>query len=320
MALRTFQQLYMEVLRETDSPARRATLFDAQQAVNDSLRYIMQYADWPWQVDRYDLPLVNAYQVGTVSATVGSTTVTGSGTAWITNLTPLKQLYNQKILLSGDNEEKEIAAFVSDTNLTLRYPYNSASTGGLVNAGYQIFQDSYPVPCDPGRDLMVLNPQFQYSRLSKLDRYTFDDRTAFNRFQTGIRPMVYCENGTDSNKLSPNFGNVLFQVWPRVTTAQDLVLRYYRQFTPLALDADTTNLPDEFEHVLILLAKYIVKRKFGIPGWMDDKNEAYSMLLQFREKVRQNTALDFAPGASLAPADDAYAIDTSLVSWPGKIG
>ncbi len=310
----------MEVLRETDSPARRATLFDAQQGVNDAYRYIFQFADWPWQVDRYDMPLKNAYSTGTITAVQGSTTITGVGTLWLTNLTPLGQLYNQKILLSGDREEKEIATFVSDTQLTLRYPYNSTSLTGLANVGYQIFQDSYPVPASPGRDLMLLNPQFQYSRLTKLDRYTFDDRTAFNRFQTGTRPMVYCENGIDTNSVSPTFGQLLFQLWPRVTQAQDIILRYYRQFTPLSADTDVSVLPPEFEDVLIRQAKYIIKRKFGIPGWMEDKQEAYSMLLQFREKIRQNTALDFAPGASLAPADDAYAIDTSLVSWPGRIG
>ena len=320
MGLRTFQQLYMEVLRETDSPARRATLFDAQQGVNDAYRYIFQFADWPWMVDRADIALKNAYQVGTVTVTVGSTTVTGAGTSWITALTPLGQLYNQKILLSGDSEEKEIAAFVSDTQLTLRFPYNSSTLTGLTGVGYQIFQDSYPVPCTPGRDLLVLNPQFQYSRLTKLDRYTYDDRTAFNRFQTGTRPMVYAENGIDSNPASPTFGQLLFQLWPRVTQGQDIVLRYYRQFTPLAADGDISVLPPEFEDVLIRQAKYIIKRKYGIPGWMEDKGEAYSMLLQLREKTRQNTALDFAPGASLAPADDAYAIDTSLVSWPGRIG
>lgn len=320
MGLRTFQQLYMEVLREADSPSRRSTLYDAQQAVNDSLRYVMQYADWPWLVDRADIALKNAYATGTVTATQGSTTVTGVGTLWLTNLTPLGQLYNQKILLAGDSEEKEIDTFVSDTSLTLRYPYNSTSLTVLANVGYQIYQDSYPVPCQPGRDLMLLNPQFQYSRLTKLDRYTYDDRTAFNRFQTGIRPMVYCENGIDSTAASPTFGQTLYQVWPRVTQAQDLVLRYYKQFTPLAADTDKTTIPTEFEDVVIRMAKFIVKRKFGIPGWMEDKQEAYSMLLQMREKTRQNTALDFAPGASLAPADDAYAIDTSLVSWPGRIG
>jgi hypothetical protein len=167
---------------------------------------------------------------------------------------------------------------------------------------------------------MLLNPQFQYSRLTKLDRYSYDDKTSFNRFQTGTRPVVYAEAGIDNNALSPTFGQLMFQVWPRVTQAQDLVLRYYRQFTPLSVDSDLTTIPSEFEDVLIRQAKYIVKRKFGIPGWMDDKSEAYQMLLQLREKTRTNTALDFAPGASLAPADDAYAIDSQLVSWPGKIG
>jgi hypothetical protein len=307
----------MQVLRETDSPARRATLFDAQQAVNDAIRTVMQYADWPWMVDRYDIPLVNQYSTGTVSVAQGSTAVTGSGTSWTTGLAG--RLFNQKILLQGDAEEKEIASINNNTSLTLRYPYNSTALTSLVNVGYNIFQDSYPVPAQPGRDLMLLNPQFQYSRLTKLDRYTFDDRTAFNRFQTGIRPQVYCENGIDTNSLSPTFGQTLYQLWPRVTTSQDIVLRFYRQFTPLANDSDTTTLPSEFEDVVIRIARYVVKRNFGIPGWMEDKQEAYSMLLQLREKTRQNTALDYAPGASLAPADDAYAIDTSLVTWPGQI-
>lgn len=315
--LRNFDQLTMELLRSVNVPIQRATVYDARQAVNDSYREITQFADWNFLIDRYDIPLVPSYTTGTVTVALGSTTVTANAAAvWNAGW------FNRKILLTGDTAEKEIVSFQfvgGFWTATLRYPFNSP-IAPLAGLSYTIFEDSYPVPCAPGRDLVVLNPLFQWSKLDKLDRYTFDVRTAFNRFQTGIRPSIYTEDGVDWNTTSPNYQQVKFQFWPKPTAAQDLILRYFRNVPSLVQPTDRTVLPPEFDEVLIRLGTYRLRRKFGVPGWAEDHTVAMRMLLQFREKNNTATAADFQPGSSLYPYSDSWAIDTAMPSWPGRIG
>jgi hypothetical protein len=310
MAYRTFIQLAAEVRRRTENPVQRGTTFDFYQAINDNYKKIVQYANWNWLLDRYDIPVQGTYTTGTVTATVGSTAVTGTGTTWLTSW------YNKKILLSGDSEEKDVASFNSATSLTLRYPYNSTAPS-ITNVGYMIFQDSYPVPASPGRDLMVINPVFQWSPLRKIDRVRFDVISAYNRYQAGIRPYYYTDDGVDILTGSPTKGQTKLQFWPRTTTAQDLILRYYTQFTALQTDADTTILPPEFEELLIELAAAALKQRFGIQGWPDDTMKANRTLLQMREMQASQPAYDFQPG-SLGVTDDPYTMD-SAGWWPGHI-
>lgn len=314
MAYRSFSQLEAELRRETSSPVNRATHYDYQQALNDDYRFITTFYDWNFLLDRYDIPIVVSYTTGTVSATVGSKNVVGVGTTWLTTWT------NKKILLSGDNEEKEVASFTNATNLVLRYPYNSTATT-LTNAGYMIYQDSYPIPISPGRDLMIVNPVFQWAPLKKWDRVRFDAFTAFYRFQAGLRPILYTDDGVDISPVgATTIGQPKVQFWPLTTTAQDLVLRFFKQPTTLSASGDTTILPPEFEEVLIRLSKARLKQRYGIPGWTDDRSTAMSMLLQFREAAAKQTAFDYTAQSGMSGSfNDPFSIDTSMGYWPGKL-
>ena len=293
----------------------RATHYDMQQALNDDYRFITQFYYWNFLLDRYDIPIVASYNTGTVSVTVGSTSVVGVGTAWNTNWT------NKKILLTGDNEEKEVALFNSGTTLTLRYPYNS-SASSLSGSGYMIFQDSYPLPISPGRDLSIVNPLFQWQAINKWDRVSFDyGTTMWGRFLAGIRPTIYTDDGVDIQVGSPTIGQPKVQFWPLTLTAQDLVLRFFKQFTALAASTDTTILPPEFEEVLIKLSKSRLKQRYGIPGWTDDRATAMSMLLQFRELQATQPAFEFSKRDGMVfGANDSFAVDTNFGSWPGALG
>lgn len=311
---RTFVQLEAELRRETSSPVNRASHYDYQQALNDDYHFITTFFNWNFLLDRYDIPLVASYTTGTVSVAVGSTSVTGVGTAWNTAWT------NKKILLTGDNEEKEVASFGSPTTLTLRYPYNSSATS-LTNAGYMIYQDSFPLPISPGRDLSIVNPLFQWQAIKKWDRVRFDWGTSsWGRFLAGVRPTIYTDDGVDLTNGLTTSGQPKVQFWPLTLTAQDLVLRFFKQPTALSLGADTTILPPEFEEVLIKLSKARLKQRYGIPGWTDDRTTAMSMLLQFRELQTTQPAFDFTKQDGMGfGANDSYAVDTSLGSWPGAL-
>lgn len=67
----------------------------------------------------------NEYNTGTITSVVGQTTVTGSGTAWLTNVTP----FISNIFLN--NRWHLIAAVGTNTSLTLAESY----TGPTINAG-----------------------------------------------------------------------------------------------------------------------------------------------------------------------------------------
>lgn len=315
MAYRTFAQLEAELRRETASPVNRATHYDYQQAINDDYRFVTTFYNWNFLLDRYDIPLVASYNTGTVSVTVGSTAVVGAGTTWNT------LWKNKKILLSGDNEEKEIALVTSPTTLTLRYPFNSTATA-LSGSSYMIYQDSFPLPISPGRDLSIVNPLFQWQPIKKWDRVRFDYGTSsWGRFLAGVRPTIYTDDGVDTGSGSPTLGQPKVQFWPLTLTAQDLVLRFFRQFTPLATSTDVTILPPEFEEVLIKLSKARLKQRYGIPGWTDDRATAMQMLLQFRESAATQPAFDFSKSSGFeGGGNDPYAVDMSLGYWPGALG
>lgn len=312
MGYRTFNQFTHELLRSVNDPIERATTYDARQAINDSYREICQFADWQFLLDRLDLPIFKSYTTGTVSVTVGSTAVIGVNTVWD------PAWYNKKIILTGDQSEKEIRRVIDPTTLELRYPFNG-SLQNLSAAAYTIYQDTYPMDIGAGRDLMILNPSQQWARCLKFDAYTFHNRTAFNRFQTAIGPSIYTDGGSDWNTLSPTYQQPRVQLWPKPMAQQELVVVYFRNVTPLAAVADKTVLPPEFDEVLIRLGTYRLKRRFGVPGWSEDHTVAMQMLLQFREKNASQTAMDYQPNATLFPFNDPWAMDMNLESWPGVI-
>jgi hypothetical protein len=71
--------------------------------------------------DQFDL-------TGTVSATSGSDTVTGSGTSFLSELSP-----DDNLLIANDTDEVTVASIQSDTSLTLTDPYDEETkTGALV--------------------------------------------------------------------------------------------------------------------------------------------------------------------------------------------
>jgi hypothetical protein len=310
---RTFLQLTAEVMRQVNSTVPRATAFDCQQGINDALEEVVQFHDWPFLVDRYDIALANAYSTGTVTATIGSTAVTGSGTTWSTGW------FNKKILITGDSLEKEVALFNSPTSLTLRYPYNGTVTP-TSNVGYSIYQDEYPVPISPGRDLMVVNPLRQ-RRIKRAGRYAQEDRFVFARYQQGTYPRVYADGGTDYAPTSPTYGQVRFKFYPPPFMAQDLMLIYFRNFTALSADTDTSVLPPEFEEVLIKNASYRVQKTYGIPGWMEAERTASRLLLQFRQKSATQTAYDYLTNWGLETDSDSYIQDIAFGggAWPGRL-
>lgn len=105
-----------------------------------------------------DLSL-NDYSTGTLSFTNNSTTVTGSGTAWLTTYLPAAgsvlamNLWVRVPIPKGDNNWYQILSIESDTSMTLAQPYQGGSTSG---ASYTIGQ--MPIILEDFQDLLVYRP------------------------------------------------------------------------------------------------------------------------------------------------------------------
>lgn len=313
MGYRTFLQLSHKVLREVAAPLDRATVFEVQEAINDALGEIVQYNNWNFLLDRYDIPLVASYTTGTATFTQGSTSFSGLGTTWNTGW------FNRKIIISGDSQEKEVLQFTSANAGTLRFPFNSTATV-IAGVPYTIYQDEYPLPISSGRDLVIINPILRY-RLKRPPRYTFEDRVVWSRFfGASPRPVAYTDAGADWNSLSPTAGQPRIRIWPAGFAAQDLQLYFYKTFTKLLLDTDKSILPEEFDELLIDMAVARLRKTFGVPGWLEDSSKAKRRLIQFRQMQESQSAMDYMTDFSKYPELDPWAVDQSLVAWPGTIG
>ena len=318
MGLRTFLQLTHEVLRSVNSPVQKATVFDAQQAINDSYRDLCQHYNWPWLLDRYDIALEAPYTTGTISVAIGSTTVTGVGTAW-NFAAGAAGWWNKKLLLTPNNVGLEIVQFNSATQLTLRFPFTAGAA--VVNSGYQVYQDDYPTPVISGHDMVFSNPQWLMMRINKVDSWTMVDKTQFQPFLAVQGPQMVADSGADWNTLSPTYNQPRFRFWPIPNSAQIITMQYYKIPVPLALDADLTILPPEFEEILIKTARFRIKQRFGIQGWMEDQRTAAQALIEFKNRQATAVALDQqVGGGNMRSAGwDPWAFDESMGFYPGHM-
>ncbi len=87
------------------------------------------------------------YSDGTLTATIGSTTITGSSTLWNTNNShgQANMRVGGKICIAGQDEVYEITAVASDTSATISPEYIGATTAGLT---YRYFEDEYALASD----------------------------------------------------------------------------------------------------------------------------------------------------------------------------
>lgn len=81
------------------------------------------------------------YKTGTVAVTNGSATVTGSGTAWASNLQP-----GDGFTVTSTGVAYDVAQVVSDTELKLSAPYAGATGSGLAYAAWRDFTAPDGIP------------------------------------------------------------------------------------------------------------------------------------------------------------------------------
>lgn len=254
MAYDTYVNIKTEVLNKigiSDTDVETV----AKQALNDILQEICQSHNYSWLYGSSSFITVLPYETGTITATEGSATITGSGTAFTSAMVGRK--------FSCEDATYTILARVSDTEITLSTVYAGAGGAGLT---YKIYQDEYSLASDVEDTLSVRqeNSPFKLVKRSNefMDKY-YPQRTSFGY------PIYYSPVGYDST------GYMKIAVYLIPNQARNIYYRYKKRVTEMSLDADTPIIPLRYRWVLAKGALYIVAKYLDMPDIGGDFEREY---------------------------------------------
>lgn len=173
---KTFSDLYLGLLKRVrEQTSVTATTEQAKSAINNGLQdmHIGYGERFPWAERKARLTTQAPYSTGTVAITKGSSTLTGTGTAWNTNnaFSVKNTRKSGKIVIAGQSTIYDITSVNSDTSITLASPYVGDDQ---TAATYLYFEDEYDLSADFLRpmDLQFFNKKMGIS---------ITDRTRFRR-------------------------------------------------------------------------------------------------------------------------------------------
>lgn len=148
------------------------------------------------------------YTAGTVSVTTNTTTITGSGTSWTTNMADrwIQIPLTASNTTSGDNEWYQISSVASATSLTLKNPYR----GGTVAGGTYIIGE-VPILAEDYQDLPLYRACYVYytaikhdSEKAKYFKALYDDGYARLEAEFGSKTSGVGLTPTNAPVINPN--------------------------------------------------------------------------------------------------------------------
>lgn len=153
--LTTFNDLYTDLInRVRENTGTTAATTIAKRYINVANQDIyLQGADkMPWVERRATIATHERYTTGTVTATRGSTALTGSGTLWNTNNADgvPNMRAGGRITFSGTQDVYAVTAVGSDTAATISPAFIGATESDLA---YTYFEDEYALASDFARPL-----------------------------------------------------------------------------------------------------------------------------------------------------------------------
>jgi hypothetical protein len=149
----TWSDLYTGLINDMRSGSGvTATTELAKRYIDEAHQalYIGHGEKFHWAERRAFIKTNPEYTTGTLSATIGSGTITGSGTAWNTNNSHgvHNMRTNGKIVIDGSATVYTISAVASDTSATITPTYIGETDTGL---SYRYFEDEYDLASDFGK-------------------------------------------------------------------------------------------------------------------------------------------------------------------------
>ena len=226
-----------------------------EQSLNDILQEICQAYNFTWLYGDSSFITVAVYEAGTVTATEGSTTITGSSTIFTSGMVGRKFVC--------ENATYDISAFVSTTEITLSTNYAGAGGSGL---SYTIYQDEYSLASDC-EDVLSMRQENHPYRLKKvgievMDSY-YPQRSSFGY------PVAYSIVGYDSSDY------MVVALYPNPNVARNVYYRYKKRVTEMSADSDTPIIPLRYRWVLAKGALYTVAKYLDQPDIGGDYEREY---------------------------------------------
>jgi hypothetical protein len=296
MADRTVAVMIANVQRKTGvGPA--IPRLEILQALNTAHLEVHGAYDWPWAYKETNISVNPSYSTGTVSVALGSTTVTGLGTAWVSTWA------NKRIRLDN-NQDWPVASVLNATTLTLVEPYHGAAA--LSAASYVIYQDVYQMPSDfePGKDLVLLQPDVRI-RVRHIPRMALETQSVVLKSLFTNIAMGYSDQGRDST------GRYLIRLIPPPTNTNTLRLVYKARPTDFTSLLHISWLPQTYQDILELMAEAEVKRSHGVQGW--DVPAAIAA----RKRLEMKRQIAAGPVDNKSTAFAGQSLGDSSISWRG---
>ena len=255
-----------------------ATENQAKRYINTGLQdmHIGYGEKFAWAERNAILVTQDNYTTGTVTATKGSTTLTGASTLWATNndLGVASARVGGKVVIAGGTEVYEVSAVGSDTAITLTSKFTQTTVAG---ASYEYFEDEY-----------ALHDDF----LRPLDQTFFDDRADIPLIGRREFRLRYPRNKVtgkpriativDIAQISSTARQKRIVFWK--PTDDFYSIKYYfvtnklavsasgTAQTSLSADTDEPIVPFQYRHLIVL---------YGLADWYrDKKNDSRSIAVK----------------------------------------
>jgi hypothetical protein len=220
-----FTELYERLLNlgRIDSPNN---IDFAKGLINDSYtRTLPRVEDWDMMIKEDNLRMIPTYLDGTVSVTVGSTSITGVGTTWTTAMTAEE---GYKITIQGNRDIYKFD-YVSATTGTI----TPALSGPLDMTGrtYRIFKDEYDLASNFDRFLkngsIYVNADGRNQDVIKEVPRDMFKEDFVNAAQDPIRRAL-------RTRINANTGSRMVRVNPYPKEAYNYPYEYLFKLTPMS--------------------------------------------------------------------------------------
>lgn len=291
-----FSDLYTDLQnRVRDATGVAVTQNIAKRYINIALVDMHIQDDFPWSIREALLVTQPIYTTGTVTISKGSTSLTGSSTAWNTdNDFSVKNVRDGgKMKLASVSEVYEVSAVSSDTALTI----SSAFTGSNLSGDtYTYFEDEYATESDFFRPVqsasMVGDVEIPIITQKDFFRsYVRNDVTGRPRIATAIdKPFSGNTNRVQKIIFHPAPDRAYTLRYKYITTNLGITSAGAAQ-TQLSGDTDEPIIPLRYRHVLIFHALYHWYRD------RKDDNRSQEAKAEYVDLVRR-IASDIGPTTS----------------------
>ena len=263
----SFSDIYTGILNALrNDTSVTASVNQAKRAANSALHDMhIGFAErLPWAERRAILVTQPSYTTGTLTATKGSTTITGSSTAWNTNnsFSVANMRAGGKIRINGGNEVYEISTVTNDTSATMTSKFTQDTVSA---ASYVYYEDEYALASDFLRPLDL--QQFSDPMDIKLIGRTDFRRLFMRNYVTG-RPQVATLVDLPFSGSTTPVRKVCFYKPPDIAysipysyiTSNLAVTSAGAAATQMSSDTDEPIVPVRYRHVIVLGGLYHLLR------------------------------------------------------------